>query len=312
MELNQLNYFRVVARLENMTKAAEELYISQPNLSTSISRLENNLGIQLFQRARGHIYLTEAGRKFLEHVEVVFNELESAEFQLQEEQEYKMDSITVGSGAFGVIPALFMRCYQDYGLIPSTQMLLSNGEVEQQVKEGTLDLGIMTTRPKLQELESECLGESPLVAVMKNTNPIVCPDPVSIYYFREAHFICNTLYLDRDQLKDLCVKSGFQPNIVRTSNEQEYFDGYSFDFGDNVTICPLYILPYLTQGENMELRFVRLGDSHAVQKIYLIHHKTQSRTAFVPEFVEYAREVVREHFQQQNAAGAKVLEQSSH
>ena len=61
MELNQLNYFRVVARLENMTKAAAELYISQPNLSTSISRLESNLGIQLFQRTRGHIYLTEGG-----------------------------------------------------------------------------------------------------------------------------------------------------------------------------------------------------------------------------------------------------------
>lgn len=311
MELNQLNYFRMVARLENMTKAAEELYISQPNLSTSISRLESNLGIQLFQRARGHIYLTEAGRKFLEHVEVVFSELESAEFQLQEEQEYKMDSIAVGSGAFGIIPALFMRCYQDYGLIPSTQMLLANGEVEQQVREGTLDLGIMTTRPKLQELEYECLGESPLVAVMRNTNPIVCPGPVGIYYFRQAHFVCNTLYLDRDQLNDLCVKSGFQPNIVRVSNEQEYFDGNSFDFGNNVTVCPLYILPYLTQVENMELRFVRLGDSHALQKIYLVHHKSKVRTAFVPEFVEYAREVIREHVTQQNAAGQEVLDRAS-
>ena len=74
-------------------------YISQPNLSTSISRLENNLVSSCSSGAWGHIYLTEAGRKFLEHVEVVFNELESAEFQLQEEQEYKMDSIAVGSGA---------------------------------------------------------------------------------------------------------------------------------------------------------------------------------------------------------------------
>lgn len=310
MELNQLNYFRVVARLENMTKAAEELYISQPNLSTSISRLENNLGIQLFQRTRGHIYLTEAGRKFLEHVEVIFDELESAEFQLQEEQEYEMDSIAVGSGAFSIIPALFARCYQDYGLIPSTQMLLSNGEVEQNVRDGLLDIGIVTSRPKLQELEYECVGESPLVAVVKNTNPIGGIETVGIYHFRHAHFICNTLYFDRDQLNDLCLKSGFQPQITRISNEQEFFDERSFDFGDNVTICPLYIVPYLIQVENMELQFIRLGDSHAQQKIYLLHHKKNIRTAFVPEFFNYARDVVREHIAQQNAAGDGILAQT--
>ena len=312
MELNQLNYFRVVARLENMTKAAEELYISQPNLSTSISRLESNLGIQLFQRTRGHIYLTEAGRRFLKHVEAVFAELEAAEFQLQEEQVFKMDSVAVGAGAFGMLPALFTHCYQDYGLIPSTQMLLSNGEVEQGVRDGSLDIGIMTVKTKLQELDCECVGQSPLVALMKGGNPAWCAGPVSIYHFREAHFVCNTLYFDRDQLSDLCVKSGFQPRIVRVSNEQEFFDASSFDFGDNVTVCTLYILPYLTQAPEMNLQFTLLGDSYAIQKIYLVRHKQNCRTAFVPEFAEYTREVIGEHILQQNAAGREVLDRSDH
>ena len=63
--------------------------------------------------------------------------------------------------------ALFTHCYQDYGLIPSTQMLLSNGEVEQGVRDGSLDIGIMTVKTKLQELDCECVGQSPLVALMK-------------------------------------------------------------------------------------------------------------------------------------------------
>lgn len=309
MELNQLDYFRTVARLENMTKAAEELYVSQPNLSTSISRLENSLGIQLFQRTRGHIYLTDAGRRFLQHVESVFDELDAAEFEIQEGQEFKMDSVSVASSVFGVIPAVFLRCYQDYGLLPSTRLLISNAEIEQYVQDGTVDMGVMTMRPKLQELECVPLGKSPLVAVMKNTNPIGCDGPVSISHFKDAHYICNTLYFSQELLSDLCVKTGFQPKIVRVSNEQECFDERSFDFGDNVTVCPLHIVPHLMQEGSAELRFVLLGDSHAREELFLVRHGKNCRTAFIPEFFDYVLEVTQEYIAEQNQAGRAILEQ---
>ena len=57
MELSQLRYFIVVAELGNMSKAAEVLFVSQPNLSTSISRLEEEVGAPLFERRRGKITL---------------------------------------------------------------------------------------------------------------------------------------------------------------------------------------------------------------------------------------------------------------
>ena len=50
MELSQLRYFIAVAKLGNMSKAAETLFVSQPNLSTSISRLEEEVGVPLFER----------------------------------------------------------------------------------------------------------------------------------------------------------------------------------------------------------------------------------------------------------------------
>ena len=52
MELSQLRYFITVAELGNMSKAAEALFVSQPNLSTSISRLEEEVGVPLFDRRR--------------------------------------------------------------------------------------------------------------------------------------------------------------------------------------------------------------------------------------------------------------------
>ena len=68
MELSQLRYFIAVAELGNMSKAAETLFVSQPNLSTSISRLEEEVGVPLFDRRRGKIALNQNGELLLKSV----------------------------------------------------------------------------------------------------------------------------------------------------------------------------------------------------------------------------------------------------
>lgn len=76
MELLQLQYFLTVARLEHMTKAAEELRIAQPALSKTIARLEDDLGVPLFDRQNRQIRLNPFGKAFLQKVETALNALE--------------------------------------------------------------------------------------------------------------------------------------------------------------------------------------------------------------------------------------------
>lgn len=68
MELNQLHYFVAVAKTENITKAAQELFITQPALSRVILRLEHELGTPLFDRGGGRLTLNEHGRVFLSYI----------------------------------------------------------------------------------------------------------------------------------------------------------------------------------------------------------------------------------------------------
>src|SRR5690349_12115287 len=84
MELQQLKYFQTVARLQHFTRAAEELYISQPSLSRSIARLEEELGAPLFDREGRQVRLNRLGQTFLKRVERVFNELEVGQRELQD------------------------------------------------------------------------------------------------------------------------------------------------------------------------------------------------------------------------------------
>lgn len=76
MELLQLHYFRTVAGLEHMTKAAQRLRIAQPALSKTIARLEEDVGVPLFDRNGRHIRLNAFGKAFLEKVDAALTLLE--------------------------------------------------------------------------------------------------------------------------------------------------------------------------------------------------------------------------------------------
>lgn len=75
MDLLQLRYFCTIAQYENITKAAKVLFVSQPTLSTSLSWLEDDLGVKLFDRRRGKVALTANGQLFRSYAERVLNEL---------------------------------------------------------------------------------------------------------------------------------------------------------------------------------------------------------------------------------------------
>lgn len=83
MNLNQLYYFQKIAKLQHYHQAAKELNISQPSLSRSISNLEEELGVSLFQKNGRNIELTKYGRIFLEHVNRILEEINIAENKMK-------------------------------------------------------------------------------------------------------------------------------------------------------------------------------------------------------------------------------------
>lgn len=86
MELLQLRYFLALAKEEHMSHTAEKLFISQPSLSLTIKKLEDELGVKLFDRTGRNIKLNLYGKAFLPHVEDVFSSLERGVNELKKLQ----------------------------------------------------------------------------------------------------------------------------------------------------------------------------------------------------------------------------------
>ena len=96
MEWQQLEYFAAVAKLEHMTRAAEVLAISQPALSRSISKLEDELGVRLFDRQGRSIMLNRYGELFLYRVQRMRKEYEKAVLELQALNNPELGDVSLG------------------------------------------------------------------------------------------------------------------------------------------------------------------------------------------------------------------------
>ncbi len=88
MDLSQLRYFLAIVEKQGFTKAAEHLFVSQPSLSAGIKKLEQELGVILFERGGRRAVLTPAGNLFLEKARNIINEYQSALKTLQDLQQH--------------------------------------------------------------------------------------------------------------------------------------------------------------------------------------------------------------------------------
>ena len=96
MELRQLEYFYTVGKLNSFTKASEELCISQPSITISIKKLEDELGVELIQRSKKGISLTEYGEKFHIRIKEIFKDLNNAVLEIEDLKNSKREVINIG------------------------------------------------------------------------------------------------------------------------------------------------------------------------------------------------------------------------
>jgi DNA-binding transcriptional LysR family regulator len=99
MELSQLRFFQELAKREHLTKTAEYLNITPPSLSVSISKLEHELGVKLFERSGRNIRLNENGKFFLEYVDQALETLEVGRNALAANVQTDRNSIMLGVSA---------------------------------------------------------------------------------------------------------------------------------------------------------------------------------------------------------------------
>ena len=146
MDTRVLTYFLTVAREENITKAADILHITQPTLSRQLTKLEEDLGVQLFTRGKKGINLTDEGVLFRRRAGEITELAEKAERELAEAENLLDGEVSIGCGeseSVKLIPQMFMPFKDKY---PGVRLNIYTGNADQiknRVDNGLDDLGIL-------------------------------------------------------------------------------------------------------------------------------------------------------------------------
>lgn len=215
MELLQLHYFRTVARLEHMTKAAQELRVAQPALSKTIARLEQDLGVPLFDRQGRQIRLNTFGKSFLGKVETALLALEEGRREVADLAGMERGSIYLATSTLDRLSeplGAFLAQYPDVNF-RITQASMK--EMAQLIESGEVDFCFTPMPIRLPGVcELPVLNEEVFLAVppghrLANRRSIdlceVANDPFIGY---KQTFPFRTM---NDQF---CQKAGFLPNVV--------------------------------------------------------------------------------------------------
>lgn len=224
MELTLLYYFKTVAEIENITKAAETLYISQPALSKAIAKLEKSLDVTLFERRKGRISLSSMGKVYYDYVSSAFQVLEQGERKLAEIKKQSDDTVSVASPVAGVLHEMIYDFLSSGEVIQINQYLYEESILESELLSGKLDFAVTPITIENSEIEQIKLMEEDIFIVVSEKHPLAKERYVRLGDLAEDYFLINEASFDLKITKVLCGMAGFEPKILLHSNEEALID----------------------------------------------------------------------------------------
>lgn len=238
MDFNQLKNFVAVANTGNMSKAAQQLYVTQPSLSKCIARLEEELGVPLFHHRKGRIELNEYGSVFLSSVNIAFSQLDSGVQTIRRMYEMDQHILALGSNISGYLPAVLPAFCREHPEIGIRQKDCSTEQMISALLDRSLTLGISSEPIRHEMISFRELGHKEYMLMVHRDSPLAVSDRVTIPQLREKVFIVDSPRLRLGPVQKLCQEHGFLPNVGFEVDSTELL--YNLvEAGRGVAIVPL-------------------------------------------------------------------------
>lgn len=234
MEFRQLYYMLKVAEERSFSKAAQKLYITQPSLSQYILNLENQLGVQLFDRTTHPLKLTYAGEVFAERSRNLLNLQKELSDEMKDLAETKRGRLTLGispiRGTY-LLPKVLPPFNMAYPGIDLKLIEGTSAELEDWLLKGVTDLAVMSLPILSDEISYEVIEiEELLIAIPPNhpvrskakKNPADKYPSISLSWLKDDPFILLHHGQGMRQIADdLFKQAGFKPNIFLETKSLE-------------------------------------------------------------------------------------------
>ncbi|WP_201160088.1 LysR substrate-binding domain-containing protein, partial [Rhodoplanes elegans] len=222
MELRHLRYFTVLGEQLSFTRAAALVHVTQPTLSHQIRRLEDELGVRLFDRIGRRVVLTEQGEALLPGIVAALHGIDAAVRGLRSGGEALAGTLAAGA-VHSVALRLMPRCTAAFlARHPGVRIVvedLAAPVIEARMREGTLDVGIGYAPAGDDALTFEPLYEEELVLAVPATHPLAGRRRVRMSALHHMPLILLTRsFATRRMLDDWFAAAGVAPDVIVETN----------------------------------------------------------------------------------------------
>src|SRR5690348_790722 len=265
MEVHQLRYFCAVAETGSFTRAAEREQIAQPSLSQQIMKLEEELGVRLFDRLGRTVRLTDLGQTFLPRARTILMELKAAKEEVAERQ-----STVSGPICVGVIPTIapyfmpsrianFSRKYPEASITVVEDVTV---RLLDRLRAGLVDLAVLALPARGHDLESFPLRTERLYAILPKNHPLAKKRSVVMKELRNEPFLLlRDDHCFRETAIEICKRARVLPQVVFESGQ---FSSILAMVGAGLGIS---IVPEMALEQRPDCSFVLIADERASRTI---------------------------------------------
>ena len=261
--------------------------ISQPGLSRYLTRLEQEIGVPLFERRKGRIVLNTYGQVFLTNVNRAFDCLDYGLDAVQRLYSRDQNILSIACSIEDYLTDRLQDFSASYPQIGIRQFSYSIPEIELQLLRQNLDLAICAHPPRSDKLKYELLSQCPYVLVCFADAPLAQAQRLPLKAAAQQHFICENPRLNRRQLEEICRNHDFVPHV---SHEVE--SGYILYnlLETNVGVALIPLAHYLKINQHFpghHLRAVLLDDELPLAEIGVMYLPDRPLSPAAVQFLSF-------------------------
>lgn len=243
MNLNQLYYFKALAKVQHMTKTAKMLNVSQPSLSYSIKELEKEVGTALFEKSGRNIRLTKYGAIYLEYVEESLSHLEKGSHLLDELLHPNTGHIDLGFiytlGPYIVPKLLYDFKSSESNKLISFSLFQSNTKnILDLLRKKEIDIALCSKTTNRTDIEFIPFYEEEIVLIVPKNHPFAEKSEIDLKEIDQQPFIAfNQRSGLRPAIDDMLKQLDVTPNILYEVEEDHTMAGL-VSFGHGIALIP--------------------------------------------------------------------------
>lgn len=285
MDLEKMRYFRVVAKEEHITRAAQKINITQPSLSSIIANMEAELGVKLFERVGRQIVLNKYGKVFYKGVDDILDSYDRVLSQLESLKKENESDVKVAVTGLNFPRKIIAAFAEEYPQIRIIMRLIRADEIESTLKHSDAEIVLSSIKSESDKIQSVQLFEERLCALVPAADPLAAKTEISIQELKAKSFALtppNTAF--RVLLDSIFKAAGYEPTLA--------IEGYTEQILE--MILERAAVSIVTESdarlrfENDKIKSIYLKEDYCRRGVYMLTQANTSLTENGLSFYEFA------------------------